>query len=129
MNIQTFSDIIISNNPNPCTHYVKRHLQLYLTCKTLYEKYKILKTFNCDICYFRETICITCLFIGTKTCFYCICHKCGISGNYTGCFLDKNRYCIKCLNSEEISYTADFDGDEMGAFLSYSIEKTIRIDL
>jgi len=96
--LYTFAEVILNYNLEPCVHYNKHFMPLYLTCKTFYNKYFAEKwqVFDCDICYFRETICDACLLHNTKTCINCTCSACGISGNLTGCLPNCRGVCSRC---------------------------------
>ena len=98
--LYTFAEVILNYNLEPCVHYNKHFMPLYLTCKTFYNKYLNKKShvFYCDICYFREIICPTCQLHNTKTCIECKCFRCNISGNLTGC-LPIDGICDVCLIS------------------------------
>jgi hypothetical protein len=93
-----FAEVLLNYNLKPCIHYNKHFMPLYLTCKTFYNKFLSdnLQLFNCDICYFRKIICPNCQLNNKKSCDECICNRCNISGNLTGC-LPHVGICDKCL--------------------------------
>jgi hypothetical protein len=92
-----FAEVLLNYNLEPCIHYNKHFMPLYLTCKTIYNKYFAEKwqVFDCDICHFRDVICNTCQLLNTKTCSDCNCKNCGISINLTGSILKVGR-CDRC---------------------------------
>ncbi len=92
------SEVLLNYNPEPCIHFDKLFKPLYLTCKTFYNKYfsEKWKLFNCDICHFREIICIGCKLSNTKSCIHCKCLKCGISINLTGGSINYRNVCNRC---------------------------------
>ncbi len=74
----------------------------------MYGKFKLLTVFPCNVCYYREILCETCLLFGSRTCFDCVCGDCGISGNFTGYFPNgDDGICDKCPRFKTI-----FDDNE-----------------
>ncbi len=96
--LHIIAEVLLNYNPKPCIHFNKHFLPLYLTCKSMYNKFVSEKrqVFKCDICHFREIICYRCKINNTKSCNGCKCKGCYISINLTGCFLDLGLRCNKC---------------------------------
>ncbi len=96
--LHIIAEVLLNYNSEPCIHFNELFLPLYLTCKTLYNKFVSEKrqVFDCDICHFREIICYKCKKNNTKSCKNCKCKICCISINLTGGFINLNDICNRC---------------------------------
>ncbi len=108
MNEQLYivAEVLLNYNPEPCIHYNELFMPLYLTCKTMYNKFISEKrnVFNCDICHFRKIICHKCNKNNTKSCQNCKCKNCNISINLTGGFIDLRGICDRCPKPQFVGF-------------------------